>query len=112
MKAARLVTLALTLIAVSGCRTWQMVPTTPDVTRPLRSQSRLIHTNGQQIEISEGRVTPDSVIGVSRSVRVAVPRDSVARVEERRFSPARSLGLVALYFGMAFAISGPAVFGQ
>jgi len=88
------------------------VPTTPDGTRPLLAQSRLIHTSGQQIEIAEGRVTPDSVIGVSRSVRVAVPRDSVARVEERRFSPARSLGLVALYFGIAFAISGPAVFGQ
>jgi hypothetical protein len=42
------------------------------------------------------RVTTDSIIG-SRgdTIRVSIPRDSVARVEKSGFAPVRTLGLIA-----------------
>lgn len=94
MNAPRLVTLALMLVISSGCRTWRAVPQSSELTRPLAARSRVIRTDGQRIEIAEGRVTPDSVIGTSRAGRVAVPRDSVALVQERRLSWGRTIGLV------------------
>lgn len=111
MRATRLVALVMTLAVMSGCRSWQMVPTTGDATGALPSHSRLTHTNGQRMQISNGRITPDSVIGVSRSARVALSRDSVERIEARRVSWARTAGLVVLYFGMAFVISGSEAIG-
>jgi hypothetical protein len=93
----------------AGCRTWRAAPPSAELPRPLASQSRVTRTDGSRIELVSGLVPADSVIGISRAVgRVSVPRDSVARVEERRLSWGRSIGLfLAVYFGAAFVISGP-----
>ena len=100
------VTHLLVLMIVSGCRTWRAVPQPSALTRPLAAHSRVVRTNGERTEIIEGRVTRDSVIGLSRAGRVSVPRDSVEGVEERRLNWARSTGLfLAVYFGMMFMIS-------
>ncbi|MDQ3949946.1 MAG: hypothetical protein M3282_06345 [Gemmatimonadota bacterium] len=103
-----LVTLPLVLAMGSGCRTWRAVPPSSDLPRPLAAQSRLTRTDGARIELAGGLITADSVVGLSHAAgRVSVPRNSVARVEERRLSWGRSIGLfLAVYFGAAFVISG------
>ncbi len=120
MDAPRLATLALVLAMGSGCRTWRAVPPSSELPRPLASQSALVgfligakayrvtRTDGSRIELASGLVTADSVVGLSHAAgRVSVPRDSVARVEERRLSWGRSIGLFfAVWFEAAFVISG------
>src|SRR5688572_22642868 len=112
MLLGRCLTLALILVVGSGCRTWRSVPPQPSLSRPLAAHSRVTLIDGKRIDIVSGRVTPDSVTGDSRTGRVTVPRDSVARLEERRLSWSRSVGLFgAIYFGLAFIISGPEALG-
>jgi hypothetical protein len=108
MDAPRLVTLALMLVMGGGCRTWRAVPQSSELPRPLAGESRVTRTDGSRVELAGGVVTSDSVVGRSHAAGwVSVPRDSVARVEERRLSWGRSIGLVlAVYFGAAFFISG------
>jgi hypothetical protein len=80
----------------------------PGEARPLPARTRVVHRSGERIELAVGRVTPDSVVGarpggVRDAARgpVALPRDSVARVEERRVSWGRTLGLeVGILFGL------------
>jgi hypothetical protein len=106
MKLPRLVPLALVLVIDSGCRTWRVVPRPSELAGPLAAQSRVIRTNGERTDIAQGWVTPDSVIGISRAGRVSVPRDSVARVEERRVNVARSIVLVLpAYLGLVYLFS-------
>src|SRR5204863_9610647 len=93
------------------CHTWRAVRQLPDLNRPLAAKSRVLLRDGKRIEITAGRVTHDSVTGTSSDGRVALPRDSVLRLEERRLDWRRPLGVaglvVGVYIGAAVLISGP-----
>jgi hypothetical protein len=104
-----LVTFSLGLAMGSGCRTWRALPPSAELPRPLASQSRVTRIDGLRFEIAGGLITADSVVGLSRATgRVSVPRDSVARVEERRLSWFRSIALgLSVWLAAAFFISGP-----
>ena len=92
-----------------ACHAWRAVPLAPGEARPLPARARIVRPTGDRIELAGGRVTPDSVIGVrpgpardAAGNRVALPRDSVAFVEERRRSWARTFGVVGgVYLGVA-----------
>jgi hypothetical protein len=86
----------------------------PTVSGELPPNSRVVRKGGAKVRLFTGRVTSDSVIGSrSDSGRIAISRDSVARVEQRHFQPIRTigvfagvgLGVVAALF-VAFATSG------
>lgn len=110
MRSMMLLLLAAVL-ATSGCRTWREVPRLSGTTGPLPATARVVKTSGERITLAGGQLSRDSVVGTSAAGRVAVPRDSVARVEERRPAWGRSIALfLAFYLGMAFVISGPEVF--
>ena len=112
MRATALVSLALALMVGTGCRTWREVPMASVSSRPLAKQSRVVRTDGVWIEMSRARLTTDSITGTTRDGRIAVPRDSIRRLEEQRVNWRRSTGLfLTVYLGMAFVISGPEVFG-
>lgn len=85
----------------TGCYTWHPVPLAPGEARPLPDRARVVRPTGERIELAGARVTPDSVVGARRGRardaagrQVALPRDSVAFVEVRRLSWARTLWLV------------------
>ena len=97
-----------------GCRSWSPLPLTPKAIGDLPPNSRVVRTGGERVVFYTGKVTKDSIIG-SRgdTVRVAIPRDSVTRVEKSYFAPVRTVGLLAgLAVGalaaafIAFASSG------
>jgi hypothetical protein len=106
---------AATVAFGGGCRTWRAVPLIPGEARPLPATARAVRPTGERVELAGGRVTPDSVIGVRRGRggpgpdaaggRVAIPRDSVMFVEERRLSWGRSLGAVGgVYLAAGFLL--------
>jgi hypothetical protein len=97
-----------------GCRSWSALPLTPKAIGELPTNSRVLRKGGARVLLYTGSVTADSIIG-SRgdTVRVAIPRDSVTRVEKSHFAPLRTVGLFAgLAVGalaaafIAFASSG------
>jgi hypothetical protein len=51
--------------------------------RSLPSSSWVSLRNGERVELRDGRVTADSVIGIHARLRRAIPRDSVVTVEAR-----------------------------
>ena len=79
-----------------ACYSWSPVRLAPTVSGELPPHSRVIRKGGARLTLYTGRVTADSIIG-SRgdSGRIAISRDSVARVEERHFKPVRTLGALA-----------------
>jgi hypothetical protein len=74
----------------------ESAPTDPERDRIAPSNSRVVRTGGSRVLLYAGRVTADSVIG-SRgdTIRVAIPRASVASVENTHFAPLRTIGLFA-----------------
>ena len=91
----------------TGCHVWHAVPLAPGAAHPLPARARVVRPTGERIELRGGRVTPDSVVGARTlgapaggAGRVALPRDSVAFVEVRRLSWARTLGVAGgVYLG-------------
>ena len=89
----------LTLVFIGACQSWHATPLAPNVTRDLPANARLVRSNGQEIHLTSGHVTVDSVIGEqSDGQRIALPRDSVASVESSGLSWPRTLG--AVYGGL------------
>lgn len=96
-------TVLLVLLSASGCHSWHRVPLTPSDTGWLPAHSRVVRMGGEAVEIRGGRVSPDSLVGAGRNYRFAIPRDSVAFVEERRFSTGRTLGVAAGVLAVSFS---------
>jgi hypothetical protein len=96
-------TVLLVLFLASGCHTWRRVPLAPGDTGSLPAHSRVVRMGGEAVEIRGGRVSPDSLVGAGRNYRLAIPRDSVAFVEERRFSAGRTLGVAAGVLAVSFS---------
>ena len=96
-------TVLLVLVLASGCHTWRRVPLAPGDRVSLPAHSRVVRMGGETVEIRGGRVSPDSLVGAGRNYRFAIPRDSVAFVEERRFSAGRTIGLTAGVVAVSFS---------
>lgn len=95
----------------SGCHSWQ-VQSVPAAELLAASsppaEIRLKLLDSTQLVLREPRLTGDSVAGMMRGTRAAVPVADVAQVAVRRFSPGRTVGLVAAsvasLFGVAAAV--------
>jgi hypothetical protein len=86
--------LALLSLLVCGCHSMRRAPLAPGVSRELPGRSAVVSSAGERVVLDQGRVTADSVVGIrSDGARFALPRDSVAFIEERHVSTGRSLGL-------------------
>jgi len=78
---SRRILLVLPLFTL-GCQSWKVVELSPKP-RSLSSSSWITMKGGQRLELRDGRVTADSLIGIHARLRRAIPRDSVVSVEER-----------------------------
>jgi hypothetical protein len=63
--------------------------------------ARIYSRNAARVVLSDAVVRPDSVFGFRDGSRVAFPRADVTRIEERHFSPARTVLGVAVGAGGA-----------
>ena len=87
---ARLIVVPLVL---SACHTVSTVPISPNASGPLPRHSTVVLMGGERVEVEDGRTTSDSLVGgLPSGAPFAVPRDSVAFVETRKVSVARSVG--------------------
>jgi len=87
-------TLVLLPLLVCACHSMRRAPLAPGVSRELPARSAVVSSAGERVVVDEGRVTADSVVGMRRDgARFALPRDSVAFIEERHVSAGRTLGL-------------------
>jgi hypothetical protein len=100
----------LLVLALAACRTWRAAPLpvagAPD--RAVRGHLRATRADGSRVELARARVARDTLRGEPRRAGddgarppVAVPLDSLRRLETRRVSVARTLGL---YFGVMGAV--------
>lgn len=90
----------LLLVALSAaCRTWRAepLPVAGAPARAIPSRVRATRADGSQVELARARIAGDTLRGerweIDRSGRpaaVAVPLDSVRRLEARRVSVART----------------------
>jgi hypothetical protein len=74
--------LLLAAMIVVGCSSLRSAQLGPEP-RSLSATSWIVLKSGDRIELRDGRVTPDSVIGIQSRLHRAIPRDSVVSVEER-----------------------------
>jgi len=95
----------------SGCHSWQVqsVPPAELLAAPSPpAEIRLKLLDSTQVVLREPRLTGDSVAGMVKGARAAVPVAHVAQVAVRRFSAGRTVGLVAAsvasLFGVAAAV--------
>jgi hypothetical protein len=103
LRARRATALALLALTTPGCRTWRAQPL-PDASAPERvidGRVRAVRTDGSRVELVGARIGGDTLRGEQwqigrdgRRVAVAVPLDSVERVERRAVSKGRTAALV------------------
>ena len=74
--------LRLAPLIACGCASLQTIPLDTEA-RSLPATSSIVLKDGQRLELRDGRVTRDSVIGIHARLRRAIPRDSVASVQGR-----------------------------
>ena len=120
---ARLLGLAPCLLApATACSTWSrrdVAPGAPVVVSDRRAV-RVTRADGSVLVMTHSVIVNDSLVGVAGEPprRVAVAVRDVERLDERRFSPARTAGLalgtvvglaatLALFVVVAVATSGP-----
>jgi hypothetical protein len=98
----------LPLLTAAACHATRRAPLEPEVSRELARQSAVVSRAGDRVVLEEGRVTADSVVGMrTDGTRFALPRDSVALLEERRVSAGRTLGLAGgVAVGLLAALVG------
>jgi hypothetical protein len=75
-------TLVLVPLLSLGCSSMKPVYLGPEP-RSLASSSWIIVKSGERMELRDGRLTRDSLIGIHARLRRAIPRDSVVSVEQR-----------------------------
>jgi hypothetical protein len=88
----------IVLLNTTGCMSWRAVPArngrvAGDASYP---RARVVLRDGTTLSLDDVTVRPDSVIGFSgpERTRVAVAQPQVDRIETRRVSPGRTIGLV------------------
>jgi len=97
--------LILIPLIACACHTTRRVPLVPTAMRDLPEGSSVMLKEGERVQLAEGRLTADSLLGTRRNgAHIAVPRDRVAFVEERHVSGGRTLALVGgAFFGVLVA---------
>ena len=96
--------LVLASVTAVGCSSLKPVQLGPEPKR-LSSSSWIALRNGERLELRDGRVTPDSVIGIYARLRRAIPRDSVVSVQQQEGpSPVPFVLLGALVVAVAVAV--------
>ena len=97
MRPAHVARLALVLaLPLAGCATWHQHPTpTPGAAPSLATPARVTLADGRTAVLARARVAGDSLIGEEGvpPQRRAFALREVTRVEGRRVSPLRTLGL-------------------
>ena len=90
----RPVALALLVVHLSACSSWQLTTVAPPqlIAEEEPSQVRITRTDGEQVTIRNPEVRADSIVGEDRSVAVS----DVQQLEVRRFRAGATVGLVLL----------------
>ena len=105
-------TVVLTVLLLSGCSSMKPVQLGPEPRR-LSSSSWIVLSNGERLELRDGRVTRDSVVGIYGRLHRAIPRDSVVSVEQReKPSAVPFVMLGALAVAAAIGIASQPIFGE
>lgn len=114
--AGRYAVLLLLGAAPAGCRTWRAepLPAAGAPARVVQGRVRATRADGSRVELVGARVGGDTLRGARGGTEVAVPLDSVRRLEARRVSALRTGALVggvlltfAAAIAAAFAAAGP-----
>ena len=102
----------LAVVIASGCSSMKPVQLGPEPRR-LASSSWIVLSNGERLELRDGRVTRDSVVGIYGRLHRAIPRDSVVSVEQRENPSAVPFVMLgALVVAAAIGISSQPIFGE
>lgn len=99
--------LVLMPLLSTGCSNWKPVPLAPEPRR-LAATAWVVVKSGERVELHDGYVGRDSVVGLQARLRRAIPRDSVVSVSERggpSITPMIMLGALAVG-AAAFMLSG------
>jgi len=114
--ALRFLPLALLALAAGACTSWHhpASPAPEVVARQHgRGSVRVLRRDGSVLVLRTPSVVGDSIIGVGGSPprRTSVALADVERVETRGFSPAKTCGLVLVYFAVVTLIAVGAALG-
>lgn len=112
-RVVRLAVLVHLLLGASGCYTWRTVREPRATQRPLASEARVTRSDSLRVTVFGGSLT---AAGVAFGEGYLIPWDSVARVEERKISVKRIVGLTLVSYVvmagvMGYIISGPGAIG-
>jgi hypothetical protein len=102
----------LLLLFGAGCRTWRAVPPPSAGAPTALPRVRVLRLDGSRVEVGQVNVRRDTLYGERRAAIasgyrevVAVPVDSVRRLEARRVSAARTGALAGgILLGVAAAV--------
>ena len=104
-------TLLLTVCgASSACNSWQVRSVAPEqlLAEAPPSTIRLRLQDSTRLVLERPHLAADSVTGTSKGVPATVPLSEITEVAVRRFSPGRTVGLVAIGVGSLFAVAAVA----
>jgi len=102
----------LAVALASGCSSMKLVQLGPEPRR-LSSSRWIVLGNGERLELRDGRVTRDSVVGIYGRLHRAIPRDSVVSVEQRENPSAVPFVMLgALAVAAAIGIASQPIFGE
>lgn len=100
--------LVLAPLITTGCGTWKSAPLGLEPRR-LPATSMIVVKSGERVEMTDGYIGRDSVVGFQARMRRAIPRDSVVSVEERVGTssiPVVMLGMLAVGAAVLMLSSG------
>jgi hypothetical protein len=106
-------TLLLVLVgASSACNTWRVQPVAPEKlwsgASPPPMTVRLRLQDSTWVVLERPRLTHDSVTGTLKGAPSTVPLSNVTEVAVRRFSPGKTVGVVAVGVAGLFAVAAAA----
>ena len=93
----RFLLLVQTAGALGGCSHWEVQPLVPQavIEREHPSRVRVVQTDSFRLELRDPRVENDSLTGIARRQRRAIPLDRVASVSTRKSNAVTTLLLLA-----------------
>lgn len=104
----RSTSLLLIALGASACRGWQVQPVAPaEVLQAPQPPSavRLRLQDDSRLVLEGPRLEHDTVWGMRSEVRTPVPLGSITELSVRRFSPGKTVGLVAVGVAGFFAVA-------
>lgn len=103
--------LLLIALGASACSGWQVQPVAPaDVLQAPKPPSavRLRLHDDSRLVLEAPRLEHDTVWGMRAGARAPVPLGDISELSVRRFSPGKTLGLVAVGVAGLFAVAAAA----